>query len=891
MAIAPGTILGSYRILSFLGAGSTGEVYLAEDERLGRKVAVKVVAPQHAENPDRLWRFEHEARAASSLNHPNIVTIHEIGTAGSHRFIVAEFVEGQTLRKRLWLGRLPIQEAAEIAAQIVSALESAHAAGIVHRDIKPENIMLRPDGYIKVLDFGLAKLLASPLEQVPVDSRETLPHLRTQPGWLQGTPLYMSPEQARGQPVDGRSDLFSLGIVLYEMVTGRSPFDGASVSDIIGLILHVDPAPLDRHIGEAPEILNWIVSKALAKNVEERYQSAQDFRIDLQQLKRQLGLGSGPRPDLATRPTGYARASKRLRWKLALGTILFLSLALLGVWLVQLISNRRPLPPSAPTMQMIATTGECLEASVSPDGKYVAYVTAASGKQALWLRQLTATPVDVQIVPAGTGLFGGLTFSPDSNYVHYILYGEVSSRAELYQISILGGQPRKLLTDIDNAVTFSRDGKQFAFIRNYPFGEVALFVANADGTEERRIAGRRYPEFLATPAWSPDRETIVCSTGSQQEERPRSLVAVRVRDGTETVIPSPVWTGIESLSWLSDGSGLVLTALDPDSRLYQIWEVSKNGRSRRITTDLSNYSAVSLSADSRLLLAIQENRVSNILVASGTNEAQVRQITSNKGPGRIDGVFGLAWTPQQKIVYVSRASGNEDIWIMEPDGSRPAQLTADPAKDLFPTVSPDGRYVVFVSDRMRGLNIWRIDIDGSNPKQLTSGVNETHPDVSRDSRWVVYSSDRTGRRTLWKVSIDGGEPAPLTDQLTRYPAVSPNGKLIACSYRAEKASVNDIALVPFEGGSPVKIFNAPPAAPKLIRWFADGQSLAFIPSVGGPNNIWRHSLKGGRPEQWTKFDADQSIFWFDLSPSGDLACARGYITRSVVMIRNFGVRP
>src|SRR5262245_41448836 len=664
MAIASGTILGSYRILSFLGAGSTGEVYLAEDERLGRKVAVKVVAPQHAENPDRLWRFEQEARAASSLNHPNIVTIHEIGKVGSHRFIVAEFVEGQTLRKRLSLGRLTIPEAAEIAAQVVSALESAHAAGIVHRDIKPENIMLRPDGYIKVLDFGLAKLLASPIQQLPVDSRETLPHLRTEPGWLQGTPLYMSPEQARGQPVDGRSDLFSLGIVLYEMAAGRSPFDGASVSDVIGLILHVDPAPLDRYV-EAPEIMNWIVSKALAKNVEERYQSAQDFRVDLQQLKRQLGLGSGPGPNFAARPMASTKGLRRSRWKLAFGSILFLSLALLGGWLLQVVSNRRPLSSSAPTMQMIATTGECLKAAVSPDGKYVAYVTAQSGKQALWLRQLTATPVDVQIVPARTGFFGGLTFSPDSNYIHYILYGEGSSKADLYQISILGGQPRKLLNDIDNAVTFSRDGKRFAFIRNYPFREVALFVANADGTQERKIAVRHYPELLATPAWSPDQETIVCSTGSQQEERPRSLVAVRVRDGTETVILSPAWTGIESVAWLSDGSGVVLTAVDPDSRLYQIWEVSKDGRSRRITSDLNNYSAVSLSADSRLLLAVQENQVSNILVAPGANEAQVRQITSNKGPGKIDGVFGLAWTPERKIVYVSRASGNEDIWIME----------------------------------------------------------------------------------------------------------------------------------------------------------------------------------------------------------------------------------
>jgi serine/threonine protein kinase/TolB-like protein len=291
MSVATGTILGRYEIRSPLGAGGMGEVYLAQDTQLDRAVALKILPAQLASDEQRMRRFEQEAKAASALNHPNILTIHEVGQADSIHFIATEFIDGVTLRQLIKRARMTLRETFDIIIQVASALTSAHAAGIVHRDIKPENIMLRSDGYVKVLDFGLAKLMEKTTTREGSDPEATIKTaVNTAPGVVMGTVYYMSPEQARGLAVDERTDIWSFGVVLYEMITSSIPFSGATPSDVIASILEREPKPLASSALNVPAELERIVSKTLAKDAEERYQTTKDLLIDLRRLKRQLDV-------------------------------------------------------------------------------------------------------------------------------------------------------------------------------------------------------------------------------------------------------------------------------------------------------------------------------------------------------------------------------------------------------------------------------------------------------------------------------------------------------------------------------------------------------------------------------------------------------------------------
>jgi len=303
---AVGRTIGPYRVVDLLGAGGMGEVYLAEDTRLGRRVALKLLPAQFTQHAERLRRFEREARAASALNHPNILVIYDIGKDSGSHFIVTEFVEGETLRQRLARSRMGLGEIAEIAVQVTSALLATHQAGIIHRDIKPENIMIRPDGYIKLLDFGLAKLT------------ESAGHAGSKPGGVDtsgglvmGTVTYMSPEQARGRAVDARSDIFSLGSVLYEMITGRVPFEGETTFDVLVSLLEEEPTALALHVPEVPAEWDRMVKKAMAKGREERYQTANDLLIDLRNLKQDIELGDKPGAGARVSSTNVAPATTK----------------------------------------------------------------------------------------------------------------------------------------------------------------------------------------------------------------------------------------------------------------------------------------------------------------------------------------------------------------------------------------------------------------------------------------------------------------------------------------------------------------------------------------------------------------------------------------------------
>jgi serine/threonine protein kinase/Tol biopolymer transport system component len=965
MPIAAGTRFDRYQIISPIGSGGMGEIYLAQDTRLNRKVAIKLLPEQYTKDPERLRRFEKEAQAASALNHPNIITIYEIGEVEGRHFIATEYIEGRTLRRKMAGTKLPISEVLEIATQVVSALAAAHAAGIIHRDVKPENIMIRPDDYVKVLDFGLAKLtersiatgviesdssesdvpetpttadltledtLEPPVAINPDDVFATVPaggSHETVPGVVMGTAQYMSPEQARGWRVDARTDIFSFGIVLYEMIAGRAPFSGASSREIVAAILHNDPLPLSHVQTDVPEVMEWIVAKALVKDREERYQTAKEMLNDLRRLQYRLdverevtrsryftgAIESAPeRPktplsgdttqelEVSTGSQGKARTTSSLNLLLnfprgmsrnPLIIALLTALLMLAGFLVYERINRKPQSVSPFQSMAVKPTrftasGKAWRAAISPDGKYIAHVLSEAGKQSLLYRQIRGSN-DVLIVPPADVTYRGLTFSHDGTQIYYVIQHQSNPKQMLYQVPVPGGLSRKILEEVDSPITISPDGDQVAFIRrNRGKVEDQLIVADLESGGERKLAARVGADFfsLGGAAWSPDGKVIACAVGTNTGGRHMYVAEIRVDSGQEKPISGQKWASVGRVLWMRDGKGLITNAVEQGSTLAQIWYVPyPSGAPRRVTNDLSDYRDINLTGDSRALATVQFEAHVNVWLINPSDPSGARPVTD--GVGQYNGVRGLTWTPDGRLVYVSRASGSQDIWLMDQNGNNRRQLTTPETRaDRDPAVSPDGRYIVFVSTRTNNSNIYRLDLATGDQKQLTSGKSEEYPVISADGQWVIYTSTESIKSTLWKVSIDGGEPQQLTNRLSQWPVVSPDGQKLACWYREVANAKWQIAIIPITGGSPEKIISLPPTAdtPIPVRWTPDGRGISYVDTRNGVSNIWYQPLEGGEPKQITAFTADQ-ISWFDWSRDGkQLACSRGRVTSDVVLI-------
>ena len=915
-------IVGHYRIIKSLGAGGMGEVYLAQDTILGRKVALKLLPQYFTADTERLRRFEQEARTASALNHPNIVTIHEIGHDGSLHFIAQEFVEGVTVSKHLGGQPLALNEALEVSMQVASALAAAHAKGIVHRDIKPENIMVRADGHaghqnhVKVLDFGIAKLADAPGMGMKAEATTRL-LVRTEEGRTIGTPAYMSPEQARGESVDARTDIWSLGVVLYEMHTGRQPFVAETSQEVIASILRDDLPPLPAH---SPDELKWILKKALRKDREERYQTARELFSDLRDLREQTrevqssaqppaltanDKGRAPQassatidqqlastretPAVTTATNENVVAIKRPGWGAGVGLlVLLVALAGLAFGLYKLIGHKAAQPSAdqtrSPFQQMkmtkLTSTGKAADAAaISPDGKWVVHVLQDGAQQSLWMRQVL-TSSNVQIVPPADLAYLGLIFSPDGTYIYYIA-ADKKNPYTLFRMNALGGTPTRLVTDIDSNVTFSPDRKQFAFVRGYPSaGKIDLIVANADGTGERPLATRPIsPGNFGDPAWSPDGKIIAYAVESS-DANGWTIQQVKVADGSVTMISPQRWWEPDYLRWLPDGSRLIFSARESIGSPSQIWYLSyPGGETHRVTNDLNDYGGVSLSADAAALITVQSENVSNIWIAPNNNLRQTRQITTSK----LDGTQGLSWTPDGKIVYAAGASGRWDLWITDTNGTSPKQLTADTGNNLSPSVSADGHYIAFVSDRTGSRHIWRIDIDGSNARQLTNDNGERNPQCLPNGQGVLYETNAPG---IWKVPSDGGQPLMLPSINTSAGiSISPDGRRVASSYWEPTARKTVIYSI--EGIASQKILDI---LTNYARWTPDGRALASI-NENNDSTIVSYGIDDGSKKQLIDVAPDR-IFSFAWSRDGkQLALARGRVSKDVVLITNFKERP
>jgi Tol biopolymer transport system component/predicted Ser/Thr protein kinase len=887
-----GKTISHYKIIEKLGEGGMGVVYKALDTKLDRFVALKFLPPDLDAGDLERARFVQEAKAASAINHPNVCVIHDIKEHDGRQFIVMEYVEGETLRKKLQKESLDIKKTVEYALQIAEALDAAHRGGIVHRDIKSDNIMITAADRIKVMDFGLAKLKGS------VRLTKTSSTL--------GTLAYMSPEQIQGKDIDTRSDIFSFGVLFYEMLTGHLPFHGDYESALMYAILNEEPEPVQKYRpGLSSEFLH-VLDRSLEKDTENRYQTAKDMLIDLKRLKR--GIEKAPyavRPEkpkassdgaasqsgageAATAPGRKASVRARIVWSTvgiaAVIVIVFVLYGKLGRKEPMLRFDNLRITP-------ITSNGNVRDAVISPDGKYVVYVKTDGGLESLYLRQI-ATDSDVRILPPGEASFVGLSFSKDGEYIYYVLRRREEAGGVLHCIPVLGGASSRILEGVDGQVTFSPDGERFAFVRGtWMDKETTLYTADRDGGNVTRLAGMTDPEVLFAdgPAWSPNGKKILCSSYmSAPGKFPAAIVEISEVDGSVKEAISKRYGGIMNPVWNGSGRGLFMIAADMSSIMrYQVRYVSyPGGDERMITNDLNHYTGLSATADGTSLVTVQRSCLSNIWVVDGTGTGAARKVTS----GRYDGVWGIAWAPGGRIIHVNM---DRKVWSMNGDGADQHLLTLSEFNNLHASVTPDGRYIVTSSYRsMDAMSLWRMDGDGSNPIRLTTGIDDRFPHCSTDGRWVVYRSLGKGKPSAQRVSIEGGESVSLTDKTTYAPAFSPDGTMIACFYRDDESPGAEtvVAVLPFDGGEPLMQFDSPADAGveqySFIRWTPDGRAVTYIVHSDGASNIWRQPLDGSPPAPITNF-GEQRIFAFDISmESGRIACARGRMDSDAVLISN-----